>query len=136
MSKGKVSIEEVEAAIDAGKHVNIAPDGTVTVSDRKPHPTIDRVLAEIGDEHNATILTPEARANEIFPCTCASDNLGVHYGPCETDYIERTVIAIRQAEKAARLDEFNKFVAVWADGYEKETEEYVTDRRKQLEESR
>lgn len=51
-------IAEIEAAIDAGKHANISPDGTVTVSDRKPHPTIDQVLAEIGDEHNRPVTEP------------------------------------------------------------------------------
>lgn len=45
---------------------------------------------------------------------------------------------IRQAEKDARLDEFKKFELVWSDHtdeYVKPIEEYVTNRRKQLEES-
>lgn len=130
MIEGKVSIEEVEAAIDAGKHVNIAPDGTVTVSDRKPHPTIDRVLAEIGDEHNRAIPTPEDKgievANNVFQTVKAGTKADISLWRRVSDESEK---AIRQAEKDARLDEHGRI----CDDCEPNR---PCDRRKQLEEKK
>lgn len=40
------TISELEVAIASGKHVDLKPDGTATISDKKPRPTIDQVLAE------------------------------------------------------------------------------------------
>lgn len=59
---------------------------------------------------------------------------------CLSDWMKSTFRpAIRQAEKVAKLDEFEKLVYVWSDHtdeYVKEIEDYITNRRKQLEESR
>lgn len=57
-------IADMEAALDEGKHVNLHPDGSITVSDEKPHPTIDKVLAEIGDEHNKPVDAEFASDNQ------------------------------------------------------------------------
>ncbi|HEX4283687.1 MAG TPA: hypothetical protein VHZ28_01255, partial [Terracidiphilus sp.] len=46
-------IKDLQAAADAGKHVEIKPDGTAIISDTKPRPTIKQVLAEIDDEPRA-----------------------------------------------------------------------------------
>lgn len=50
--RGNPTIKELEDAIATGKHVDLKPDGTATISDKKPRPTIDQVLAEVGDKHN------------------------------------------------------------------------------------
>ena len=46
------TIAELEDALATGKHVDLKPDGTATISDKKPRPTIDQALAEVGDKHN------------------------------------------------------------------------------------
>lgn len=49
------TIAELEAAIATGKHVDLKPDGTATISDKKPRPTIDQVLTEVGGKHNQPV---------------------------------------------------------------------------------
>jgi hypothetical protein len=39
------TISDLEKLIDQGKHVDLAPDGTLTVADKKPRPTIAHLLA-------------------------------------------------------------------------------------------
>lgn len=57
-----MKIADLEKLIDEGKVVAIAPDGEVSVSDRPHRPTIDQVLAQIGDEHNRPVEPAQAES--------------------------------------------------------------------------
>ena len=95
------TIEKMEAALNAGKHVNIDPDGSITVSDTKPHPTIDQLDATIGsEEHNRANLhpTPEEMAKLLIGF-CFDHSVFTYKKHCEKCSIKAITEAIQSAQR-------------------------------------
>ena len=98
------TIEKMEAALNAGKHVNIDPDGSITVSDTKPHPTIDQLDATIGsEEHNRANLhpTPEEMAKLLIGF-CFDHSVFTYKKHCEKCSIKAITEAIQSAQRQSQ----------------------------------